>query len=211
MVKRFIFDLDGTLLHCDFTKEREYFRSALPKEDAEKFIDKFIYHLYDYEEEYLQYEIKNLSRYLSEKMGFSISEEFIEDWIEANTTCTDTLYDETKDILEYLKNKKYSLVVLTNWFYKTQSARLYNKDILKYFDNVFTGEIYTKPNKESYLNAIGDYNANECVMIGDNIKKDVLMPQSLGITSFYYNPNNKEYDKKLIKSIDSFERIKEMY
>ena len=211
MVKRFIFDLDGTLLHCDFTKEREYFRSALSKDNAEKFIDKFIYHLYDFEEEYLQYDIKILSKYLSEKMGFNVTEEFIENWIEANTTCTDTLYDETTDILNYLKNKGYSLVVLTNWFYKTQSARLSNKDILKFFDKVFTGEIYTKPNKESYLNAIGEYSASECVMIGDNIKKDVLMPQSLGITSFYYNPNNKEYDKKLIKSIDSFKRIKEMY
>ena len=211
MVKRFIFDLDGTLLHCDFTKEREYFRSALSKDNAEKFIDKFIYHLYDFEEEYLQYDIKILSKYLSEKMGFNVTEEFIENWIEANTTCTDTLYDETTDILNYLKNKGYSLVVLTNWFYKTQSARLSNKDILKFFDKVFTGEIYTKPNKESYLNAIVDYSASESVMIGDNIKKDVLMPQSLGITSFYYNPNNKEYDKKLIKSIDSFKRIKEMY
>ena len=211
MVKRFIFDLDGTLLHCDFKKERQYFRSALPKEEAEKFIDTFIYHLYDFEEKYLQYDIKRLSEYLSEKMGFTITEEFIEKWIEVNTTCTDTLYDETVDILKYLKEKKYSLIVLTNWFYKTQVNRLSNKDILKYFDDVYTGEIYTKPNKESYLNAIKGYKAAECVMIGDNIKKDVLMPQSLGITSFYYNPNNKEYDKKLIKSIDSFERIKEMY
>ena len=211
MVKRFIFDLDGTLLHCDFKKEREYFRSALPKDNAEKFIDSFIYHLYDFEEEYLQYDIKKLSKYLSEKMGFDVSEEFIENWIEANTTCTDVLYDEVVDLLDYLKDKKYSLVVLTNWFYKTQSARLSNKDILKYFDKVFTGEIYTKPNKESYLNAIEGFEPNECVMIGDNIKKDVLMPQSLGITSYYYNPNNKEYDKKLVKSINSLERIKEMY
>ena len=82
MVKRFIFDLDGTLLHCDFTKEREYFRSALSKDNAEKFIDKFIYHLYDFEEEYLQYDIKILSKYLSEKMGFNVTEEFIENWID---------------------------------------------------------------------------------------------------------------------------------
>ncbi len=211
MVKRFIFDLDGTLLHCNFEREREYFRSVLPKEDANKFIETFIYHLYDYEEMFLQYDIKKLSEYLSEKMGFIITEEFIEKWIDVNTECVDAVYDETIDILNYLKEKRYSLVVLTNWFYKTQVNRLNNKDILKYFDNVFTGEIYTKPNKESYLNAIGEYNPEECVMIGDNITKDVLMPQSLGITSFYYNPNNKEYDKTLIKSIDSFKRIKEMY
>ena len=211
MIRRFIFDLDGTLLHCNFEKERQYFRSVLPEENAKKFIDSFIHHLYDYEEIFLKYEIKNLSKYLSEKMGFDITEEFIEKWIEVNTECIDTIYDETIDILKYLKEKKYSLVVLTNWFYKTQSKRLDNKNILKYFDNVFTGEIYTKPNKESYLNAIGDYKVNECVMIGDNIKKDVLMPQSLGITSFYYNPSNKEYDKTLVKSIDSFEKLKEMY
>ena len=61
MSRAILFDLDGTLLHCNFEREREYFRSVLPKEDANKFIETFIYHLYDYEEMFLQYDIKKLS------------------------------------------------------------------------------------------------------------------------------------------------------
>ena len=38
MKKRFIFDLDGTLLHGDFSMEVNYFKSVLSKEDFNKFL-----------------------------------------------------------------------------------------------------------------------------------------------------------------------------
>ena len=37
MVKRFIWDLDGTLLDGDFSKEEELFRANLSEEDFLKF------------------------------------------------------------------------------------------------------------------------------------------------------------------------------
>ncbi len=211
MVKRFIFDLDGTLLHCNFEKERQYFRSVLNENDAEKFINSFLNCLYEYEDTHEKYDVSVLSKFLTDKLDINITDEMIEKWIEINTQCNDYLLDETIEVLEYLKNKNYSLVVLTNWFYKTQASRLNNIGILKYFDEVFAGDTYVKPNDKSYLNAIGEYEPEECVMIGDNIIKDVLTPSKLGITAFYYNPNNKEYDKDNIIAIDSLNRIKEMY
>lgn len=164
MKKRFIFDLDGTLLHGDFNVERDYFKSVLNEEDSEKF-------LLLYFEKLLEYE----------------------------------------SMLEYLKSKDKSLVVLTNWFKYTQEERLRNAGILEFFDGVYAGDLNLKPNKESYLNACGNYHVNECIMIGDTIEKDVIGPNKFGIDSIYYNPENKEYDKSKILSINSFDKIKEMF
>lgn len=165
MKKRFIFDLDGTLLHGDFNVERDYFKSVLNEEDAEKFILLYF----------------------------------------------EKLLDETKSMLEYLKSKDKSLVVLTNWFKYTQEERLKNAGIFEYFDEIYAGDLNLKPNKESYLNACGNYHVNECIMIGDTIEKDVIGPNKFGIDSIYYNPENKEYDKSKILSINSFDKIKEMF
>ena len=49
------------------------------------------------------------------------------------------------------------------------------------------------------------------MLIGDTIDKDVLGPNKYGIDSIYYNPEDKEYDKKKIISIDNFNEIKELY
>ena len=49
MKKRFIFDLDGTLLHGDFNVERDYFKSVLNEEDSEKFLLLYFEKLLEYE------------------------------------------------------------------------------------------------------------------------------------------------------------------
>lgn len=211
MKKRFIFDLDSTLLHGDFTKEHEYFRSVLKPVDAEKFLNDVFPLLMKYEEIFVRYEIENLSQFLSNETGINITPNMIEGWIDVNSAMDDLLLPETIEILEYLKSKGKSLVVLTNWFKKTQAGRLEKQNILHYFDEVYGGDTYLKPNKESFLLAAGGYPISECIMIGDNMNKDVFAPNEIGMDSIYYNPENKEYNKSKVYSIDSFERIKEMY
>lgn len=211
MKKRFIFDLDSTLLHGDFSKEKEYFYSVLPKEDAEMFLSNVFPLLMKYEEMFIRYEVENLSKFLTEYSKVKITPKMIEGWIDVNCTMDDLVLPETIEMLQYLKCKGKSLAVLTNWFKKSQAARLENQKILSYFDEVYGGDSYLKPNKESFILAAGGYRLNECIMIGDNVEKDVLGPNSIGMDSIYYNPENKEYNKTKIYSMDSFERIKEMY
>ena len=211
MKKRFIFDLDGTLLQGDFRREKEYFRSMLSDLDADKFISSYFEKLLEYESLYKKYDVLNLSRFLSDELKLNIEPELIYGWIDVNSTMNDKLLPETKCMLEYLKSKGMSLVVLTNWFKYTQEQRLKNSGILLYFDEVFTGDMFLKPNEESYLAACGNYDVSECVMIGDTIEKDVLGPKKFGIDSIYYNPENKEYEKEKILSISSFDKIREMF
>ena len=45
-------------------------------------------------------------------------------------------------------------------------------------------------------------------MIGDNIINDVLVPRNIGITSYHYDPLDKNNDKNKIKTL---KKIKEMY
>lgn len=211
MKKRFIFDLDGTLLHMSYANEEEYFKSVLNKEEQELFFSRYMKTLEDYEEKYPKYDILDLSKFLSKETNVNITSSMVEGWIIVNGDPDDILLDETVNMLEYLKSKGYSLVILTNWFLKTQRMRLENKRILKYFDDIYSGELFIKPSKESYLNACGNYDKSECIMIGDDIEKDVLGANKVGIDSIYYNPNEKDYDKTKVLSINSFNKIKEMF
>ena len=210
MKKRFIFDLDGTLLNGDFSKEINYFKNVLGKE-ADKFLSVYYEILIEYEKTHTKYDVNDLSNYYKNKTGINITSEIIEGWIKINADINDILLSETTDMLKYLKSKNKSLVVLTNWFRYTQVSRLKNAGIIEYFDDIYTGDTVLKPYKESYMNACGQYSPSECLMIGDTIDKDVLGPNKYGIDSIYYNPEDKEYDKKKIISIDNFNEIKKLY
>lgn len=210
MKQRFIFDLDGTLLYGDFSKEIKYFKNTLGK-DSEKFLSEYQELLLEYENTHLKYDTEDLSNYYKNKIGINITSEIIDGWVKINADINDILLEETTDMLKYLKSKNKSLVVLTNWFRYTQVTRLKNAGILKYFDEIYTGDTVLKPNKESYINACGQYSPSECLMIGDTMDKDVLGPNKYGIDSIFYNPEGKEYDKQKITSIDSFNKIRELF
>lgn len=211
MKKRFIFDLDNTLLHMSYKKEEEYFKSVLTNEEQQMFFKSYMDALTEYESVFAKYDVNDLSKFLTKKTNVNITTDMIEEWIVINGNPDDELLNETVNMLEYLKSKNYSLVVFTNWFLKTQKMRLENANIIKYFDNIYAGELYIKPSKESYLNACGDYDKSECIVIGDSLKNDVYGPNKAGIDSIYYNPNNKPYDKTKVLSINSFDKIKEMF
>mgnify|MGYP002559121641 FL=1 len=95
MKKRFIFDLDGTLLHGDYISERDYFRSVLNKEDAEKFLLLYFEKLCEYESLHQKYDYSSLSKFLSEKTGVNITSEIVEGWIKVNSKMDDKLLEET--------------------------------------------------------------------------------------------------------------------
>lgn len=211
MKKRFIFALNGTLLHMSYKKEEEYFKSVLTNEEQEKFFSKYMDALAEYENKFAKYDVNDLSKFLSKQTNVNITPDMIDKWIEINGNPDDILLVETVNMLEYLKSKKYSLVVLTKWFLKTQRMRLETSGILKYFDDIYTGELYIKPSKESYLNACGNYNKRQCIVIGDDLKNDVYGPNKAGIDSIYYNLGNKPCDKTKVLSINSFYKIKEMF
>lgn len=204
-MKRFIFDLDYTLLIGDYSKENNLFRERLNQE-AEKFISMKKYLLMDYERKHKRYDIKSLSEYLSKSSNINIPPVLIEEWINVNCNMNNDIEPYAKEVLKYLKDNNKSIVVLSNWFTKVQKERLRNTLLLQYIDQVYGGDIYLKPNKESYLNACGEYDIKDSIMIGDDLIKDVYAPRNIGLKSLYYNDNVLIHN-----SIKSLKKIKEMY
>lgn len=209
--KRFIFDIDGTLLVPDWDYETEYFSNVLNSSDFDIFFPQIASLLVQYEKNFPKYDIDNLSRFLTDKSGVVITPDIINGWNKALSETEPVIIDGVVDTLEYLKSKDKSLVVLTNWFLEPQISRLISSNLLPYFDFVYGGEQGIKPSPLIYKISCGEYDIDSSIMIGDSLDFDVYGPQAIGMDSIFYNPRCKEYDKEKVKSIGSMKKIKEMF
>lgn len=208
MMKKFIWDLDGTLLSGDFSHEISYFKEKLMGQDIETFLKNKYSYLMEYEKTFLRYDTKLLSDFLSLKSGLVIDETVVRGWNEHNKSIPDTIHTGAEEVLAYLQSRGYENILYTNWFKDVQEARLRNANLLEYFSEIYGGELAIKPNAIGYKKIIKDVNPKEVVMIGDNIVNDVLVPRSIGITTYHYDPLEKSKDKNKIKTL---RKIKEMY
>ncbi len=117
------------------------------------------------------------------------------------------------DMLEYL-HKSYSLYILTNGFSDVQAVKLESAGILHFFKGVYTGEEFgvQKPEKK-YFNGVMEKigaQASECIMIGDNLKTDILGAQNAGIDHIYYNPAARSYFMQVQYEISCLSALKEL-
>lgn len=210
--RRFIFDIDGTLLLPDYSYEKEFFKSVLSKENSEIFIPMIPKLLEEYENRYRRYDIKKLSRFLTVHSGVLITDKIIREWKDAFGDTESKIVDGAIETLEELKRRKKDLAVLTNWFLDPQIKRLKKAHMKDYFTDFYGGEFVVKPHPQSYKAACGRYKMEECVMIGDSLDRDVEAAMASGLDSIYYNPNyNDDYDKGKVKSIGNIRIVGGMY
>jgi FMN phosphatase YigB (HAD superfamily) len=206
-MKKVIFDLDGTLLTNTYEVQRQYFESSLDKETYLKMRDNVKEYLDSYEEKHLRYDIGDLKRFLSFVTCSEISEDFIKGWIEIGAFIDDNIEDGLVETLEYFKKKNIKLAVLTNWFRKPQVERLKNTGIYKYFDDIYTGDMFLKPHKEAYLNAVGNNRICDCIVVGDTLEKDYIVPKSLGIGAVLYDKDDNYHETLVkVKRLDELKR-----
>ena len=174
-MERFIFDLDGTLLTNGFKKEREYFKEVFG-EDGKRFFENAFKYLDDYEHQNINYDVHRLSEHLKRETGLDINDSFVEGWIEVGKNEIDTMEEGVMETLEYLSLKGKDVIVLTNWFTKTQVARLRKSKLIDFINEVHCGDTNLKPHRTTYLCACGEYEPSDCIIIGDNIEKDYYEP-----------------------------------
>lgn len=204
--EKFIFDLDGTLLFGNYEEEKEYFIDIL-KENGEPFFQNLMSYLDRYEKTFLYYSPELLSVFLSVISNTYIRPNVIDKWIDINCNMKDKIEPSAIETLEYLKSKNKSIVVLTNWFTKTQKSRLINSNLMPYIDAVYGGDLYLKPHVKSYISASNGVDIDKCIMIGDDLEKDYLGPRKIGMHSILYDcddriPNEKNKIKSLKKIIE---------
>lgn len=197
--KKYIFDLDYTLLIPDWSKDDDYLKENIPIEEQEAFFKQKRAILDEYEMKFPKYESKTLSNFF-EKFGFHISEEIINGWIiYSGETIKDEVADGVLELFEYLKNNNKEITILTSWFSKTQIPRLKRTGLYNYIDKIIAGEDALKPDLESFELAIGNTNKEDCIMIGDSIKSDKEGAERAGID--YYIVDNEHSIRNLYEEI----------
>ena len=192
MKKRIIFDLDGTIIDVvDFResirKTYDYFNLDYTQDNIEGYYQGMI----NYEEHYPYYGFNEYYLFLKMNSGIDFGPEVIDYYISTpENLLPDHVDESTYETLKLLR-KEYDLVVLTNYFRSTQIGRLRCLDLLSYFTQVYGGESFIKPDKRMFLDAVGPYHKEECIMVGDNINKDYYGAINAGIDAVLIDPENK--------------------
>lgn len=89
----------------------------------------------------------------------------------------------------------YNMYIITNGLLSTQTKRLYESGIMKYFKDFFVSESigFQKPSKEYFenvLNKIGNPVKSEVLIIGDSCSSDINGGILTGIDTCWFNPKH---------------------
>ncbi|MGB2992020.1 MAG: HAD family hydrolase [Paenisporosarcina sp.] len=111
------------------------------------------------------------------------------------------LYKETIQVLDRLKDS-YQLVLLTNGSPSLQQTKLeITAELVPYFSHIVISGAFGKgkpdPSIFQYALAKCNLNADEVIMVGDNLMTDILGASRAGIRSFWINREHKQPDKDI--------------
>ena len=208
--KKYIFDIDYTILIPDWSKEDDYFKKYILENEQEEFFKNKQGILNKYEQEFPKYNTKTLSDYFK-SYGFTVSEDTINGWMSYNgETIKDEVVDGVVDLFEYLKENNKEIVILTNWFSGTQIPRLKRAGLFNYIDKIVAGEDAMKPGLESFELAINDTNKEDCIMIGDSIRSDKIGADNAGIDSYIVDKEHTIRDLYNIMIGEKYESKKQL-
>jgi len=102
------------------------------------------------------------------------------------------LFEDTLDVLDYLRGKGYPMHLITNGFEKTQHAKMRNSGIDHFFTHVITSEAagIMKPHVAIFEYALqkAGVKADDCVMVGDTLDADIEGAIRAGMDTIYFNP-----------------------
>ena len=203
MIKRIIFDIDGTLIAgVDFSS---YVANTLKKygiEDIEK-TKQFLLNIKEYEKTYNSYDRNLYLKFLGDKLGCELDNHFLEIFFQELRKAIPENAEKIKSMLAAMN--EYELVLLSNYFEESQRNRLTAMGINDYFSEYY-GESIIKPNELAYRQVQGIYQPSECVIVGDDKRLDIDVPKSLGFKTIYVNENGdikrvEELSPRLIKKL----------
>lgn len=143
------------------------------------------------------------------KIEDSIINHFSDAYIEYLTTFNH-LFEGTLEILDYLQDD-YQLHIITNGFDEAQERKMVNSNIRHYFKTVTNSEMVDvkKPNPKIFNFALdlANANANESIMIGDNIEADIEGAKNVGMQTILFDEKN-QYSNYTNKRVTQLSAIK---
>ena len=206
MIKRLIFDVDGTLLvNVDF---KPFIVNTLKEINvySKKHLEGFLEALYSYEANHTSYVETDYVKWIENHMGCELPNNFLDIFFK---NLEDAIPEYNVNLVNTIKelSMKYELVLLTNYFSSSQVSRLNNAGIGKYFTEYY-GEKVIKPYKEAYISACGTHKPSECVMIGDNPYLDIICAKNEGLNTILVNTKKINTDDLNTIVVDKVEDIK---
>ncbi len=221
-----LFDLDHTLWDFDrcatetltdlyYKYQLEQLGTPSPNEFCQVFhqVNRRLWDLYnrgEYDSERLRQErffliFDELQLSYDETLPPVFAEEYL-------TTCPTKGYviSEAVTTLEKLRDR-YQLHIITNGFSDVQAIKLQYAGLTEYFQTVTTSDVagYRKPNTGMFQYALKNISATppECIMVGDNLKTDVLGARNAGIDQVYFNPAQHQYTEEVTYEISTLPEL----
>lgn len=192
MIKAVIFDLDDTLI-----SEKEYVRSGF-RQVAINISDEYkldMNEVYKLLLDIFEEDSKNVFNRALNKLNISYEIEYIKKLIDIYRGHKPDikLYDDAKYILDILYKKGIKLGIITDGYKITQRKKLEALNIDNYFECIVVtdelGREFWKPHSKSYeimKNKLKlDY--DEMVYVGDNLSKDFVTANKLGMKTVFIN------------------------
>jgi putative hydrolase of the HAD superfamily len=145
-----------------------------------------------------------------EKLARNLSAKFLEHLPSRNL-----LFPDTVSTLSLLKDKGYSLHLITNGFEDIQHHKLRNSGISHFFTEVITseGSNSIKPKKEIFDYALRKAAAlqHHSIMIGDSIEADIQGGINAGIDQVHVNHINAECTIRATYMVRSLKELQELF
>ncbi|MEK4487181.1 HAD family hydrolase [Psychrobacillus sp. FSL H8-0484] len=123
------------------------------------------------------------------------------------------VYEETFEVLDQLKGK-YTLLLMTNGSPSLQNIKLeITPKIAPYFDHIIISGAFGKgkpdPSIFEYALDIVGLDAEEVLMVGDNLMTDILGSAKVGIQSIWINREEKPVSEEVIPTY-TIENLREL-
>ena len=183
MIKRLIFDIDGTLIagiNLDKTITHSLSSYGIYSEDNKQ---KFLNAISTYENYHKEYEPIQYLQHFSQALGCKLDENFLKTHF--RNLGIYAIPDDNQELIKTIDqlSKKYELVLLSNYFEESQRGRLKNIGIDKYFQ--------------------------ECVMIGDHLELDINGAKKCGLNTIWINSKNIVQNNIQTVAVDNISQINE--
>lgn len=196
-IKVIAFDFDDTLcdrkksiyyLYGDFLDKYQKLNDSLLKEAILQ--DMIVHDQYGYvEKDYILKRIEEKYKICFE--GMSLSKYYRD-----NISSFVNLFDDTTDTLNYLKQKKYKLIIASNGYEDLQMKKINSKLDTNLFDDIFISEQCGchKPDIQFFKEVVRmvSVSASQIMFIGDNFANDVMGPLNAGMKSIWITDKSVE-------------------